>query len=141
MTTIWWSDIQRDRWIAGDPWWEADALADLPVRCEEARGAVNVDYRIEDAAEPWNRYRTPSQACWYDEAKFRALWPEYTDLKHEDLSRKLYQSLGWSPEFDGDRFERTKMAALFALVPPLFLLVIGAALAWAFSGFRRPKES
>ncbi|KQZ47447.1 hypothetical protein [Ensifer sp. Root558] len=139
MTVIWWPDIQRDTWTIGDRWWEADALANLPVRCEYARGAINADYRIGVAAEPWNQHRAPSQACWYSEKRFRALWPEYADLDHASLSNKLYQSLGWTPQIEEDRFERTKRAMFFAFIPPILLLAIGSALFWALSGFSRPK--
>ena len=135
-----WGEIKKDRWITGTPWSESSALAALPVRCEDARGAIDVDYKVKPASEPWNRYRTPSSACWYDEARLRALWPEHADLKHFDLSRQLYKSLGWSPTFEGDDYERTKTVALLALLPPAFLLLAGSLVVWAFAGFRSPVK-
>lgn len=131
-----WSDIRRDRWLAEEAWWDSDPLADLPVRCEEARGSATIDYRIEDAPEPWNRVREPSKACWYSEERFRTLWPEYSVLEHVDLSLKLYRSLGWEPEFARDPFDHTKRAAAFALIPPIAMLFVGSLFVWALSGFR-----
>lgn len=111
--------VMTDRGWAGDPWWEGDRVAELLVRCENARGAANVDYHVADAAEPWNRYRTPSNACWYNEDRLKALWPGHVDKDRTALSGKLHQTLGWSFKFDGDRFEHTKIAASVDLLPPL----------------------
>ena len=141
ITAIGWGEVSKDRWITGDPFWESSALAALPVRCEDARGVANVDYKSDPAVEPWNRYLSPSNACWYDEARFRVLWPEYADMKHFDLSRQLYKSLGWSQTFEGDRYERTKRVAIVALAPPLAVLLVGSLIFWAFAGFRRSPHA
>ncbi|ASY58291.1 hypothetical protein [Sinorhizobium sp. CCBAU 05631] len=140
IVVIGWDNIIQDRWYAGAPFWEGDPLAELPVVCADARGIVNTDYTSKSAVEPWNRDRSPSYACWYEEARFRALWPEYSDLTHLQISDKLYERLGWSRQFQGDQFERTKPVLLFALLPPAVLFLIGALFLWAFAGFARPKE-
>ncbi len=110
--------------------------AELPVRCEEARGTVHLDYWVREAAEPWNRddYETPSHACWYNEQRFRALWPEYKNMPLADLSAELYRSLEWSQQFNGDPYLHTKLAALVAFVPSLALFAVGRLFAWAFVG-------
>ncbi|WP_160010717.1 hypothetical protein [Rhizobium sp. 18055] len=136
-----WQEISKDRWWIGNPWYEADLIADLPVRCEQARGAKGTDYAVRHAAEPWNRYRDPPQACWYTEDRFRALWPEYKDLAFATVSADLYRTLGWSPRFDGDRFLRTRPIAYFAFIPPLVVMIIGCLFVWAVSGFARQKTS
>lgn len=131
----------RHRVHAGSPFWENDPLAELPVPCPDARGIANTDFTAKMAVEPWNRYRDPSHACWYEESRFRTLWPEYADLTHLQISGKLYERLGWSREFEGNKFERTKPVVMFALLPPVILFLIGALFLWAFAGFASPKKN
>jgi len=52
----------------------------VPVLCKEARGKDGEDY---DASGPWNDYRA-EKLCWYEEPKFRRLYPEYKDLTEDD---------------------------------------------------------
>ncbi|MBY5440666.1 hypothetical protein [Rhizobium leguminosarum] len=132
---IGWEPIRRDQWWSADP----NPFADSPVRCENATGTANVDYTRRNAPEPWNAYRTPGYACWYPEGRFRTLFPSYNAVSHAKLTEMLYQNLGWEQATDSDKFIRTKPVALFAFVPPVASLIIGAAFVWAFSGFSRPK--
>ncbi|MBB3388930.1 hypothetical protein FHT82_001653 [Rhizobium sp. BK275] len=128
--------IKSDKWWKGDEWWEKAEPSFLPVRCEDARGTINVDYEKLDAFEPWNQYRNPSTACYFTIEKFRALFPEYKDQSREEISKKLYDRIGWEPVFDGDRYEHTKIVAAVAFGPPLVLLIIGGLIGWAFAGFK-----
>ncbi|WP_186007842.1 hypothetical protein [Rhizobium etli] len=133
--------IKSDKWWKGDEWWEKDPLAFLPVRCEDARGTVNVDYEKLDAFEPWNQYRTPSTACYFTIEKLRAPFPEYKDQSREEISRKLYDRIGWAPAFDGDRYEHTKIVSAVATIPPLLLLIIGGLIGWALAGFKSSAKT
>ena len=60
----------------------ADWKALLPVACDQARGAANTDYS------------TSQNLCWYEQDKFRALYPEYADLTEPELSKRLYAKAG-----------------------------------------------
>jgi hypothetical protein len=104
----------------------------VPVLCKEARGKDGEDY---DASGPWNDYRA-EKLCWYQEPKFRRLYPEYKDLTEDDLSDRLYQRAGL-------KIERAKpwvlvgTVAAIALSVPLAVFILGTAIGWAFAGFRR----
>src|SRR5947207_320692 len=52
---------------------------DEPVDCSIARGT---------------EYRRDGSLCWYALPAFRKLYPEYNDLKEQDLSEKLYARAG-----------------------------------------------
>lgn len=132
--------VKSDKWWKGEEWWEKDPIAFLPVACTDARGVQNVDYEKLDAFEPWNRYRTPSSACYYTHDKFKIMFPEYKDTPFGEISNTLYQKIGWSPKFDGDRFEQTKIVIAVAFLPPLLLLIIGSLVGWALAGFRTSEK-
>jgi hypothetical protein len=148
MTIVWialvmvlsWDQIARDKaWIGVGPW-ENDRLSYLPVRCEDARGAATTDYERREPQEPWNQYRDIKQACFYDQERYRQLWPEYADLDHKALEESLYERLGWETQIVEDPLSRTKTAATVAFGPPMLILVFGTAILWAFAGFRRPEK-
>src|SRR5262245_25155998 len=67
----------------------ADLLL-VPVLCKDARSKDGEDY---DSSGPWNDYRS-EELCWYQEPKFRRLYPEYEDLAEDDLSERLYHRAG-----------------------------------------------
>src|SRR5262245_50027813 len=77
--------------------------------------------------------------CWYALSKFRPLYPEYNDLPDGKLVRKLYADHGILT-FD-DLIPAPKpwatmaMWAAVAFGIPLVVLILGASLVWAFSGF------
>jgi hypothetical protein len=104
----------------------------LPVDCREARGKSGVDYDPPD--RPWNAY-TATPNCWYKLLDFRRLYPEYRDLSEPALSDKLYGKAGivLTP---ARPWRALGIALAIALAVPLFVLIIGVALGWAFSGFR-----
>ncbi|TYL84519.1 hypothetical protein FXB40_44785 [Bradyrhizobium rifense] len=107
----------------------------LPVDCREARGKSGADYTAPD--RPWNTY-TATPNCWYKLPDFRRLYPEYRDRSETALSDKLYSKAGivLSP---ARPWRALGMALAIALAVPLFVLIVGAALGWAFSGFRSKR--
>ena len=131
-----------DKWLKGSEWWETEPLNLLPVRCEDARGQAGTDYQRTVAFEPWNRFRSPGEACFYTLENLRSLWPEYASIERSDASKALYDKIGWSAVFEGDRFEGTKTAALIAVAPPIAMLLLGLLVMWAVAGFRnRPFDA
>ncbi len=104
----------------------------VPVDCKEARGKSGTDYEPPD--RPWNAY-TNTPNCWYQMPTFRRLFSEYRDMSDDAAIDKLYAKAGI--ELHPARPWRALGNALsIALGVPLVVLVIGAALGWAFSGFR-----
>jgi hypothetical protein len=130
-------NITSDTAWGGQPWL-ADPIAAFPVLCSDYRGKQGADFQVKRAFEPWNEYRQPSQACWYDAAKFRQLWPEYKDLSDNEVMDKLYTRLDWY-HASFDPLYNTKVVLMKALIPPAVIFVIGFLFVWAFSGFARPK--
>jgi hypothetical protein len=95
----------------------------LPVDCAQARGAEGPDYsKSEDL-------------CWYETAKFQALYPEYRDLDERELSKRVYEKAG-RPLKEMRPWRLMSERAGIALGVPLAVLILGWALLWAFSGFR-----
>lgn len=133
-----WNNITDDPAWGGQPWL-ASPIASFPVLCSEARGAAGVDYVAKVANEPWNQYRDNRQACWYDAAKFRQMWPEFKDLSDNDVLDRLYTDLGWYHS-SFDPLHNTKIVLMKALIPPAVIFVIGGLFVWAFAGFARPRK-
>lgn len=104
----------------------------LPVDCREARGKSGVDYDPPDG--PWNAY-TATPNCWYKLPDFRRLYPEYRDLSETALSDKLYNKAE-IVRTPARPWRALGVALAIALAVPLFVMIIGVALGWAFSGFR-----
>jgi hypothetical protein len=71
--------------------------------------------------------------------KFRQLYPEYSGLSDNDLVRKLYPDHGIDMPIPNP-WETLGMWASIAVGIPLVVLILGASLVWAFSGFaaKRP---
>lgn len=65
--------VQSEKELS-DKWGWAELL---PADCAIARGKLNTDYT-----------RDKDGQCWYEMPKFRALFPEYKDLKDDDLRSK-----------------------------------------------------
>jgi hypothetical protein len=111
----------------------------VPVDCREARGKVKADYTPPEA--PWNAYTTSAQ-CWYQIDALRWLYPEYKDLSDDDVSDRLYKKAGIVTN-PARPWATLGWAALVAVGIPAVILLLGAALAWALSGFfaRGPKQN
>jgi hypothetical protein len=116
----------------------------MPTLCGEARGKAGTDYAIKTKGEPgpWDEFKAKPnffETCWYPISKFRAFYPEYNDLPDGELTRKLYTAHGILT-FD-DLIPAPKpwatvgIWASIAFGIPLVVLVLGASLVWAFSGF------
>lgn len=140
MVSIGFSDIRNDAiWASGTRFGD-EATYLLPVRCENVRGNQGTDYVVSEAVEPWNQFRTISSACWYRHADFRRLWPEYTDLRVEDVETKLYNELGWEPSPSAKPFQKITPVLIFAFLPPLISLIGGGLIVWAVAGFRPSQK-
>jgi hypothetical protein len=109
-------------------WVEANDVLLVPQLCGDARGVAGVDYSTEN------------DACWYAISKFRPLYPEYNNLSDKELSRKLYADRGIPIRDPPNPWATLGMWAGIAFGIPLAVLVLGASLVWAFSGFaaKRP---
>jgi len=105
----------------------------------DARGVAGVDYSTERGQRDYFGDRPNIfSTCLYAMSKFRPLYPEYNNLSDKELSRKLYAevptrelpnpwaTLGWW--------------AAIAFGIPLVVLVLGASLVWAFSGFAAKRS-
>jgi hypothetical protein len=97
-------------------------VIEVPVNCTEARGKSGTDY-------------LEFQKCWYQMPTFRRLFPEYKDMSDDAVSDKLYAKAGIELH-PARTWKALGIAISIALGVPLVALVIGAALGWAFSGFR-----
>lgn len=117
--------------------WASQGILLVPVNCRDVRGKANVDYTPPEG--PWNAYTNEAQ-CWYRIDVLRRLYPEYNDLSDDHVSDKLYKEAGivTNPAKPWSTLTR---AVMLAAGIPAFLLVLGAALGWALSGFSsRPKQ-
>ena len=109
----------------------------VPELCGEARGDAGTDYTTQKGQNPgpWDKYAKPDpyDDCWYTMSKFRPLYPEYNNLSDYELSRMLYgiRVRPWAT---------LGMWASIALGIPLAVLVLGASLVWAFSGFAAKRS-
>lgn len=91
----------------------------LPVRCSDARGHRGVELE--------------AGICFFNQTEFRLLYPEYDDLTLDDLTQKLYASVG-KPR-TSSFYNLIREVSLFVIIPPIILLLTGTAFAWVGSGF------
>ncbi|MGR9168850.1 hypothetical protein [Rhizobium sp. KDH_Rht_773_N] len=110
----------------------ANAKALVPVTCKRARGALGVDYELDTNATTQN----PEALCWYDMDKFRRNFPQYFDQTDEEIVSKTYADAG-VPLYPAHPWRALLGSLGFAFGVPLFVLIIGSAFVWAFSGFAR----
>ena len=116
----------------------------VPTLCGKARGVEGTDFQrlqFDDLIPSPNR---PTQSkpnyfdtCWYRLTKFRPLYPEYNDLSDEVLSSKLYAEHGIPLHNPKNPWTTLLTNVEIALGIPLIVLILGSALTWAFSGFKR----
>jgi hypothetical protein len=115
----------------------------MPVLCSKARGEAGTDYAIKEKGRPgpWDQYTKPNpfDTCWYPISKFRTFYPEYDDLPDGELIRKVYaaHNIVTLDDLipDPKPWATIGIWASVALGIPLVVLILGASLAWAFSGF------
>jgi hypothetical protein len=122
----------------------AGFVLDLPVPCGEAsRGVEGTDFHrgvvFDDQIPPAKRV-TPakppnaSDTCYYELAKFRLLYPEY--LSDKVLTSKLFARHGVTLR---DPWTTLLTVVQIAFGIPLIVLIFGAVLSWALSGFKKPS--
>jgi hypothetical protein len=97
----------------------------LPQVCGEARGEAGIDYSTHG----------PFDLCLYVMSKFRQLYPEYKDLSDRELANKLNADLSLPYVDLPSPWATLGMWASIAFGIPLAVLILGACLVWAFSGF------
>ena len=107
----------------------------LPVNCGDVRGKETADY----TAPAWHD-RAKKTLCWYQEPKFRALYPEYKDMSNPDLSTRLYKAAGIDTTPRQNPWLGLVFLVAWGLAIPLIVLLIGAGIGWALSGFAAPRQ-
>jgi len=68
-------------------------------------------------------------------ADFRRLYPEYNDLTDDVLTQKMYEKANRPLKAPAEPWWFLGQAISVAVIVPLFVLLLGSALAWALSGF------
>ena len=109
----------------------------VPQLCGEARGVVGADYATDRRAPNFfDRFDEPNpfDTCWYAMSTFRPLYPEFKNMSDTELSRKLYTDRGIPNHVLSPWFTLATWAGIASGVP-LAVLILGASLVWALSGF------
>ncbi|MGO4835112.1 hypothetical protein AB4144_22930 [Rhizobiaceae sp. 2RAB30] len=120
----------------------AQAGTPLPVLCGEARGEMGADYSSDKSLHSdWDDVaaQNPFNSCWYSIEAFRSLYPEYEDLKEDDLVYKLYERVGEKMPIPPRPWSALTRTASLALIPPIALFVVGGMIVWALLGFATTK--
>jgi hypothetical protein len=117
---------------AGQDWSSAGILL-VPVNCRDVRGKVDVDY----TGNLFDRFDNPPGAaqCWYKIDALTRLYPEYKDLSDDVVSNRLYQKANIAIKEPAAPWKALGIMLLIAFGVPALVLLLGAALAWALSGF------
>lgn len=104
----------------------------VPIDCTLANGVEGKDFtKIEPKS-----WETPGkQYCRVTEEKARIVLPQYKDYSRADLAETLTQEQGNFTPYPRP-WSRLQVASIIVLVPPIALLMLGAALLWALRGFR-----
>ena len=105
----------------------------VPITCGAARGSLGVDYQT--ALDLEQRTRKPVEVCWYPIPKFRVLYPEYNDLSDDDLTSQTYAKMEVSPWQPPTPWTFVAKTAAIVIGIPVAVLIVGAAIFWAFAGF------
>jgi hypothetical protein len=139
VAVISYSDIKAefDAVALGEEWDASPFEIVVPQLCGEARGVVGVDYATDRRAPNFfDRFDEPnsSDTCWYAMSKFRPLYPEFKNMSDRELSRMLYTDRGIPIRIPSPWFTLGTWAGIASGVP-LAVLILGASLVWAFSGF------
>jgi hypothetical protein len=103
----------------------------VPMPCSDSRGVMGSDFAAQTG---------DGETCWYQLPSFRQRYPEYRGLSDAELETKLYAAVGRPLPAARPAHSLTTLLnwiGIFAAVP-LGMLIIGAAIGWAFSGFSAP---
>jgi hypothetical protein len=117
----------------------------IPVLCGKARGKAGVDYttKANQAPGPWDNYATPNpfDICYYMSLpSFRAVFPEYNDMKDDVLIRRTYADAGTPLKDLPNPYINIIVFILYNLSVPFIFLILGTSLIWAASGFKSDKK-
>jgi hypothetical protein len=122
----------------------SDFLPDVPQLCGKARGIAGEDFTTKQGQKPgpWDHYAKPNpfDLCWYEMSKLRPLYPEFNNLSDKELSSKLYNELLPNAPWVKNPWTTLLIWAGIAFIVPLSVLILGAALGWAFSGFAASRR-
>lgn len=109
-------------------WLGSKALL-VPMLCSDARGVMGKDFTAQAGG---------GETCWYELPSFRQRYPEYRGLSDTELETKLYAAVNKPLPAARPAYSWTTLLnwlGIFGAVP-LGMLIFGAAIGWAFSGFR-----
>jgi hypothetical protein len=111
----------------------------VPVNCRDVRGKAGVDY----TGNPFDQFDDPpgTAQCWYKIDALRRLYPEYKDLSDDVVSARLYQKAKITIKEPAAPWKTLGFMLLIAFGVPALVLLLGASLACAISGFAvaRPR--
>jgi len=113
---------------AGQDW---SAFRLIPVNCRDVRGEAGVDYK----GNFFGQFDDPPTPCWYKIDALRRLFPEYKDLSDDVVIRRLYQKAAIPIKEPAAPWKTLGIMLLIAFSVPVLWLLLGAAVAWAISGF------
>jgi hypothetical protein len=102
----------------------------VPTSCAGARGTLDKDFsRIEGGNDP-------PDTCWYDLKVYRRFYPEFATETDAQVEHRLYEALQMplAPEPTPWLTLLTVLGVAFG--GPLLVLVVGAAIYWAVTGFK-----
>jgi hypothetical protein len=94
---------------------------------ESAYDATRQHVADRSAQETW-------WAGWHKVGDFRRLFPEYKDLSDDTVSTKMYEKAD-IPLNPAHPWQTLDIVLLIALGIPALVLLLGAAVGWALSGF------
>ncbi len=108
----------------------------FPIKCEQVLGEKDIDWTN---GNPWEY--DYQKICWYKLDGLRHYFPGYASLSPETTLKMTYARA--ETYFPKPRPWNSLLEGIGWVVGlPLFFLVVGSALYWAFSGFSgRPRNT
>jgi hypothetical protein len=100
--------------------------------CRDARGTDGVDF---DSSGSW-KDKQGEKVCRYTETRLRELYPEYKDLSYKTLVQKAFAKLDVKVEPVPTPWDVLLRVVIMALLVPISVLLLGAAIGWVVTGFR-----
>jgi hypothetical protein len=101
----------------------------VPTLCSEARGVMGKDFEMNTET---------SGTCWYELSNFRLRYPEFKNQSDSELAARLYTAVGRPQPPARPTFPWTTLLKWLGMAVgvPLLVLMLGAAIGWALSGFK-----
>ena len=100
-----------------------------PMNCKIARGTLHLDYKVDDGL------------CWYQIQTLRKLYPEYATRSDGDLIAFLKNAGNVRDPILPDPWRSFWEIVMSAVLVPAGFLAFGAAMFWAFAGFKGKPET